>query len=232
MQITIANNKYNIPASLYDVKLIERIEFDRVHGVKLRDQLKKISEMKDTPARDLEFSDYHFSLACKTLSFFGQIPLDIVEYKTDINDVLTIYHHTMKGYTEDVDFGNQEFELNRCFYWMDEEWEIQPPELKQDSLMSFGEFLQAKQWVKSTWELSEEKWDAMHGLACVYFRKKGEKFSEAFMNEGNERNELMKKLPLEYAIHLGFFFRDSMTSYQNTLRYSSQTVDQDLAKQN
>lgn len=231
MQIKFADNHYNIPASLYDVKLWDRIEFDRMHGVILREQLKKISEMKEGPARDLDFTEYHGGLACRTLSFFGKIPYEIV-IDADLTDVLTIYHHTMKGYSEDVDFGNDQFELNRVFHWQNEEWVIQPPELKQDSIMTFGEFLQAKQWVKSTWELSEEKWDAMHGLACVYFRKKGEAFSEDFMNEGNERNELMKRLPLEYAIHLGFFFRDSMNSYLNTLRSSNQMVDPESVRQN
>ncbi len=223
MFITINEKEYKIPGSLQDVTLWDRILFDREHGKILKDQLKKVQEQKDTVARDLDFTEYHYNLALRTVSFFGKIPWEVI-IDTNITDVLSIYHHTMQSFTEDVDFGNAEFVPGQSFFWKNDEWFIQAPELRPDSQMTFGEFLQAKQWVKNTWELGEEKWDAMLGLACVYFRKAGEKFSEDFTNEGNARFELMKSLPLEYAIHVGFFFRDSILSYQKILLYSNQTT--------
>lgn len=223
MIITINDKKYRIPLTLKDVTLQQRILFDREHGKILKDQLKKITEMKDSVGRELEFTEYHANLACRTVSFFGDIPWEVI-IDTNLTDVFTIYHHTMKSFSEDIDFGNAEYELHRSFFWENDEWVIQAPELKPESTMALGEFLQAKQWVKNTWEFADEKWDALHGLACVYFRKKGEKFNEEFTQEGNARFELMKKLPMEYAIHLGFFFRDSILSYKKILLYSDPTT--------
>jgi hypothetical protein len=231
MFITIAEKSYKLPGSLRDVTIWDRILFDREHGKELKEQLKKLIDMKEGPMKELEFSDYHYQLACRNISFLGKIPWEVI-VDTDLAQVLSLYHHTTRSFTEDVDFGNQEFELNRTFFWENDEWQIQAPELRPDSEMSLGEFLQAKQWVKNTWELAEEKWDALHGLACVYFRKAGEKFNEDFTNEGSERYELMKRLPLEYAIHLGFFFRDSILSYLQILHFSNQTTDPGLARQN
>lgn len=228
MRITIDGKQYKIPASLMDVTLSERIEFDQQYGKELKKQLLLIHDMKDDINREVEFTCYHLELACKTLSFFGKIPLDIVQ-NTQIEEVLTIYHHTMKGFSEDVDFLNKEFELQNEFHWKDETWEITAPILKHDSLMSFAEFLDAKQSVKNLFELGEEKWGAMLSLACVYFRKKGEVYDDSFIKEDGERYQQMKVLPLQYAIHIGFFLKGSMDLYLRTfhsLRPEMTVVDQ------
>lgn len=215
MTITIEGTQYTIPSSLMAITLGDRIEFDKQYGKDLQELLKKISDMKEGPARDLEFTDYHCQLACKTLSFFGKIPLDIIE-NTAIDEVLTIYHHTMKLMSEDVDFKGPEFILKQEFLWQDEYWQIAPPELKHDSAMTFGEFLDAKQWVKNLWELGQEKWEAILMLCCVYFRKKGERYDKQWAMDGSDRYQLMKSLPLEYALHVGFFLSGTMHGYLKT----------------
>jgi hypothetical protein len=229
MKITIDDRDYELPASLNAVTLGQRIEFDNTHGKELREQLKKLIEMKEGPAKEMEFTDYHCQLACKSLSFFAGIPLDIV-YNTAIEDVLIMYHNTMKGYAEDVDFAAKEFELNQAFTWNDEIWMLAAPELKHDSKMTFGEFLDAKQWVKNLYELGQDKYEALLMLACVYLRKKGEPYSKELSNEGGERYRLMKSLPLDYALHVGFFLIDSIHSWLKT--YHSLIQQEKEADQN
>lgn len=223
MRIKIDGKEYKIPGSLMDITLAERIEFDNLYGKALKKQLGIIADMPDDVNREIEFTDYHLQLATKTLSFFGKIPLEIVE-QTQIDEVLTLYHHTLKGYSEDVDFTDKEFELQREFEWMDETWEIGSPMLKHDSTMTFAEFLDAKQSVKNLYELGEEKWSAMINLACVYFRKKGEDYKDDFIYEEGERYKLMKTLPLQYAIHIGFFLKGLMGLYLNTYPSLLQTT--------
>lgn len=212
MTITIEGKDYELPASLAAVTLGKRIEFDNLHGKGLREQLKKIIEMKDGLAKDMEFTDYHCQLACKSLSFFAGIPLDVVE-NTNIEEVLAVYHHTMRGYAEDADFANKEFQQLEEFYWNDETWVIAPPELKHDSKMTFGEFLDAKQWVKNLYELGQEKYEALLMLCCIYFRKKGERYTKDLSNESGDRYRLLRELPMEYALHVGFFLSVSMNSF-------------------
>lgn len=219
MRITIDGKQYKIPASLMDVTLSERIEFDQQYGKELKKQLLLIHEMKDDVFREVEFTDYHLQLACKTLSFFGKIPLDIVQ-NTQIEEVLTIYHHTMKGFSEDVDFLNKEFELQNEFHWKDETWEITAPTLRHDSLMSFAEFLDAKQSVQNLYEFGEEKYGALLVLCCIYFRKKNESYNKEFIIEKSERYELMKQLPMSYALHMGFFLANFQSLWLRTFQYS------------
>lgn len=221
MRIRINGSTYTIPASLMDITLQQRVDFDIQYGKALKKQLAKIIDMKDGIDRELEFTDYHLQLACQTLSFFGKIPLDVVR-QTQIEEVLTIYHHSMKGFSEDVDFADQNFQLQHEFNWMDETWQIAPPALKHDSRMDFGEFLDAKQIVKNLFELGDEKWGAVINLACIYFRRKDEEYDEALIKEDGERYRLMQKLPLQYGLHVGFFLRGSMDLYLKTFHSSSQ----------
>lgn len=217
MIITIEGTDYELPASLAAVNLGRRIEFDNQYGKDLREKLKKILEMKDGLAKDMEFTDYHCQLACKSLAFFAGMPLNVVE-NTSIEDVLVVYHQTMKGYAEDVDFANKEFEPLQEFYWNDEAWVIAAPELKHDSKMTFGEFLDAKQWVKNLYELGNDKYEALLMLCCIYFRKKDERYTKDLANENGDRYKLMKTLPMEYALHVGFFLSVSMSSFINLFR--------------
>lgn len=219
MRITIDGNHYELPATLHSVTLSQRIDFDKQHGKGLRDQLKKLIEIKDPVVRDIDFTAYHCQLACKTLSFFAGIPLDIVE-QTKLDEVLTLYHELMKGYSEDIDFASKEFQIQNEFIWNDETWVIAAPELKHDSAMNFGEFLDAKQWVKNLYELSQEKYESLLMLCCVYFRKKGEKYTKELCNNEGPRCLLLKTLPFDYAMHVGFFLSASMSSYMQAFHSS------------
>lgn len=225
MKVKINGQVYELPASLAAVTLQQRIDFDKQYGKGLREQLKKIIEIKDERLKEMEFTDYHCQLACKSLSFFAGIPLDIV-YNTAIEDVLAIYHSTMNGYAEDYDFANKEFDLKNEFAWKDEMWVVAPPELTHNSKMTFGEFINAKQTVQNMVELGDEKWGSLLPLCCIYFRKKDEAFSEEFLNETGDRYKLMQTLPLEYALHVAFFLKGSQDFWLKTSPYFRRAEDQ------
>jgi hypothetical protein len=225
MKLKIEGKEYDLPASLAYVTLQQRIDFDQQHGKALREQLKKTIDMKAGPLQEMEFTDYHYQLACKSLSFFAGIPLDIV-HDTAIDEVLAVYHGTMKSYADDIDFQNKEFELHDHFDWNDQVWTIAPPELKPDSKMTFGEFITSKQVVQNMVELGDEKWGALLPLCCIFFRKKDEPFKEEFTTEGNERYELMKSLPLQYALHVAFFLSVSQRTWLTTSQYSGKAGGQ------
>jgi hypothetical protein len=228
MKLTIEGKEYDLPASLAAVTLSQRIEFDKQYGKALRDELKKILETKNELVQEIQFTEYNCKLACQTLSFFAGIPLETV-YNTDIEDVFAIYQSVMKGYAEDADFNNKEFVLQNEFAWQDAIWTIAAPELKSDSKMTFGEFITSKQVVQNMMDLGDEKWGALLPLACIFFRKKDEAFSESFISEGSERYELMKSLPLEFALHVAFFLNASQYSWLNTSQYSGRAEGQQVA---
>lgn len=219
--IDIQGVEYSIPLLLHDITLGERIEYDRVYGNDLAAELKKIAEMKDNIFRESEFSTYQMSLACKTLSFFGKIPLGIVE-NTNIFQVLAIYDSLMKSYSEETNFADPERKIQNVFQWKDKDdiWALYAPELKQQSEITFGEIIDSKQVVLNLFEFGNGKWKSLLPLCCIYFRKIGEKYDAGFIIEGSERYELMKTLPLDYALEVAFFLSSSMTSLLLTSRFS------------
>lgn len=225
MKVKINDQEYNLPVSLAAVTLSQRIEFDKVYGKGQREDLKKILAIKDDWQKEMAFTDYHLKLAYESLIFFAGVPPDIMN-NTAIDDVLPLYHTIMKGYAEDQDFTNKEFELKHEFAWKDSIWTIAAPELKSDSKMTFGEFITSKQVVQNMMDLGDEKWGALLPLCCIFFRKKDEPFNEDFVNEGSERYELMKSLPLEFALHVAFFLSASQSFYLNTSQYSGKAEDQ------
>lgn len=239
MEVRIEGVEYNIPSSLMEVTLGERIAFDRQYGKALREQLQKIIDMKGGKkvkvedeemdiTKEMDFVEYHCSLACKSVSFFGKIPLHIVE-STDIMHVLAVYHAATQAISQDVDF-SADHQLVREFWWNDEKWVIAPPELSSNSKMSFGEFLDAKQWVKNTYEFSQQKWDALLGLCCVYFRREGEPYSKEMIEEGGQRYKLMETLPLQYALEVGFFLKSSIDFYLKIFHSSDRKTAESVAQ--
>lgn len=221
MQITINGQSYNIPVSLMDVTLADRIRYEQQYGKPLKERLKAILDIQDEFEKDLQIMEYQFELANKTLSFFGKIPLDIIE-QTAIEEVLIVYYQYLKAISEEVDYSEETYVMESSFTWQDATWELQPPELSDQSKMTFAEFLDAKQLVKNLWELSQDNWEALLMLCCVYLRKEGEEYSDNLINENGERYRLMQSLPLQYALQVGFFFTASMSLYMKTYHYSSQ----------
>lgn len=219
MQITIEDVQYNLPASLMDITLQQRIDFDKQYGKEQRAKLKVIRETEDPLTREMDFTEYHLDVACKTIAFFGSIPLETVLH-TAIDEVLAIYHMVMHPMTEEVDFNQPSFTLNLEFKWKDATWLLQTPDLKNNSKMTFGEFIDSKQIVHDLYEKEDQKWEALLSLACIFFRKKGENYCEELSIMEEPRCQLLKTLPLAYALHIGFFLSASQRSYKITSRYS------------
>lgn len=219
MQITIEDVQYNLPASLMDVTLGQRIEFDHLYGKEQRAKLKVIRETEDPQTREMDYTEYHLDMACKTISFFGKIPLEIIQ-NTAIDEVLAIYHTVMHPMTEEVDFNQPNFTLNLEFKWKDATWLLQTPELKNSSKMSFGEFIDSKQIIHDLFEKEDQKWEALLAISSIFFRKKNEAYSESLSEVEEPRYQLLKTLPLAYALHIGFFLSASRSSYKTTSRYS------------
>lgn len=205
MIITIEGIEYKIPATLSEITLNERIEFDRVYGKDLREQRKTLIENEEGE------TEYLIDAACKALSFYGKIDLEIVQ-QTAIEDVLVIQREVLHEFTADFDFNDPEMVVSEI-EWKGETWMIAPPELTNMSEMKFGEFLDSKQSVQNCQDQGEEIWGALLPLCCIYLRKKGEKYTESLLT--GEREKLMKTLPLDHAMRVFFFSKFLTPMSQN-----------------
>lgn len=215
MQILVNDTLVNIPSSLSEITLEERIRFHDQYGASLDEEITRITAMEEGQLKDLEWSHFHIDIACKTFSFFSGIDLDIVREAESLTTIMQIYNIVKTCLIEEP-----ELEATTTFNWKGEIWKIQPPILQADSAITFGEFIDSKQILQDMYELGAGKWDSLLRLCAIYLRKQGEGYEKTFALDNSPRLELMKSLPMDIALHVGFFLTNSMHIYWNTLACS------------
>lgn len=212
MRIIINDKEVVFPSSLSEYTLGQRIAFEQEHGELLGKMLDSILAMPDDEKKELELVNFQLEKMFRTFAFFAGCTLEAVQDAKFVDDVATIYYSCLAVLFEE----ESNLELQRSFIWKEEEWEIAAPELKHGDKMKFGEFIDAKQTVKDMADLGRGKWEAMLPLCAIYLRKKDEPYKPEFTYEGSDRQELMKSLPMDMAMQVGFFLSQILNFYLNT----------------
>lgn len=206
MRILINQNEVNIPSSLAEITLKQRIDFQKQHGDELLEIKKSIMEMDDEDQRELEALHVSFEEMFRTFSFFSGVPVEVIKESEFIDKIANIYHSCLACLNED----NSEMELQQEFIWNDEVWVIDKPELKNGDRMTFGEFIDSKQIISDMIKLGKNQWECMLNLCAIFLRRKDEPYHESFCYEGSDRLALMETLPMSIAIQVGFFLSGSL----------------------
>ena len=218
MEFKYKKKVYNIPASLQDYTLGQRIEFDEIHGEEIRqlhqEVFKKGEDGNELEPDELEVMMMSIAVATMNLSFFTGIPIQEVQENISVDDVMNIYYSCFHQLNEQQD----NLDLRTEFLWNDEFWYLESPELSYDSKITFNELITSKQIVKQMAEVGAGNWQGMLYLSAIYLKRKDEQFEESWMQEGSERLELMKDLPLDIALNVAFFLQSSMTMYMKTFQ--------------
>ncbi len=212
MQISINDKLVHIPTSLSEITLGDRIKFYNEYGKQLDEAVNQITAMEEGPLQDLEWTHFNIDIACKTFAFFSGIDLDVVRKAESLTTIMQVYNIVKACLLEEP-----ELEEKRTFTWKGEVWKIQPPILEANSTITFGEFIDSKQILQDMYELGAGKWDSLLRLCAIYLRKKGEAYEKTFALDNSPRLELMKSLPMDIALQVGFFLTSSMHIYWNTL---------------
>lgn len=211
MRLTINGEEVIFPTSLAEFTLGQRIAFQEEYGNDLDAWVQKILAMEEGLDKDLETMEFQFEKMFRTFAFFAGCTPDALKESEFVDDIANIYHSCLKVLFESED----EVKIEQQYSWEGEVWVIHPPHLKHDSKMKFGEFIDAKQIVKDLSDLGKGQWDKLLHLCAIYLRKPNEEYQEAFMYENSERIELMKHLPMDIAMGVGFFLTASMQLYMN-----------------
>lgn len=172
--------------------------------------------MENELEREVELSQFSLEKMFRTFAFFAGYPVESIKEYKGINDVANIYYACLAVLFEEED----KMELQKEFSWNGEKWFLSDPEIKQGSKDKFGAFVDAKQTVQNMLQLGQGKWAAILRLCAIYLRKEGEEYKEEFVYEGSERMELMKKLPMDIAMQVGFFLTSIQNFYLNTSTFS------------
>lgn len=224
MRIYINDKEVVFPSSLSEYTLGQRIAFQNEHGVILDKMLESILAMPDDAKRELETVNFQLEKMYRTFAFFAGCSVEAVKEEKFIDDVAKIYYSCLAVLFEEED----KMELQQSFIWKGEDWEISTPEVKHGDNKMFGEFIDAKQVVANMSDLGQSKWEAMLPLCAIYLRKKDEPYKKEFLYEGSERIEMMKELPMDIALQVGFFLSLTTAFYLNT---SKSSENQELKEQ-
>lgn len=214
MRIVINDRKIVFPSSLAEITLGQRIDFYNQFGKDLDERALQISKMDDSTDKEMAIIEFHFDKMLRTFSFFSDISVEAIRESDSviIETVANIYHSCLQQLLED----ESEFELQTEYSWHSEVWELCNPELKNGSGMTFGELIDAKQAVQNMTELGKGRWEAMLYLCAIFLRKRGESYQEGFLFENSDRLKLMRDLPLNIAMAVGFFLSSSLNIYMNS----------------
>jgi hypothetical protein len=217
MRILLNDKEVVIPSSLTEITLGQRIDFYNQYGKELEEMATSIIAMPDDVDKELEIAEFQMEKMFRTFAFFAGSTPEALKESQFIDDIATIYYSSLAVLLDE----EQKVELKSTYTWNGEEWHLHAPELKNGSRMSFGEFIDAKQMIKDMSDMGNGRWEAMLRLCAIYIRKKGEKYEESFLYEDSERLKLMRSLPMDIAMAVGFFLTCSVNISINILKSSS-----------
>lgn len=223
MKLLINNQPVTFPSSLSEFTLGQRIDFYTEHGRELEEMAKSILDMEEGFEKDLEISQFQFEQMFRTFAFFTGCTVEAAKDSQFVDDIARIYYSNLSVLFED----EQAIDLKQEFTWNHETWVLYPPELKHGDKITFGELVDSKQMVKDMIEVGRGKWEYMLPLCAIYLRRKDEAYQESWLYEGSERLQLMRSLPMDIALQVGFFLSSSMNIYMNIFRSSGQAKSKD-----
>ncbi len=218
MRVIINGKEAILPSSLREITLGQRIDFYEQHGRELDEMAASLTEMPDGPEKELEIAHFQFEKMFRTVAFFTNTSTEDLKQSEFVDTIANIYFASLAVIMED----EASLEPEKEFVWNNETWELHPPELKHGSHMTFGEFIDAKQMVQDMADLGRGKWESLLKLCAIFLRKKGEPYDESFMYEESERMQLMRSLPMDIALQVGFFLLGSMSLFISSFQSSTQ----------
>ena len=222
MKFIYKDSEYHVPTSLSQIKLKQKIEFDKLYGEKIEALKNEVFGDENKEVSDLDSMLLTFSIAAMNFSFFTGISLEEVEQNIAVDDVLNIYYSCFYQLFQQ----EEEIELQPEYLWKDEFWKLESPELTFESKITFNEFITSKQIVKQMSELASSHWESLPYLACVYLKREDESFEEKWLAPGSERMEMMLDLPMDIAVAVAFFLQNSMSLYLKTFPSLQQEVQE------
>ncbi len=212
LQFTYRDKTFQYPVTTAEVTLGQRVAFYEQYGKELDEAATALLSGENEEVNNADETEHVLDAACKTFSFFTEIPLQEVRQNIDVAQVYNIYNTCLHSIMADAE-GDKETLL---WEWEGDTWNIAPPVLSPMSDMTFNEFLTAKEITRQLQQMGGGRWEGLPYLCAIYLRKEGEEFNEIFVQPDSERLKIMQTLPLNIALAVGFFLSSTMSSYLNT----------------
>lgn len=217
MQVTVNGELFNIPYSLADIPLQKHIEYYDKYGSDLDKQLEEIQGRtygeEEELKKQIDLDNHIDNEALAWYSFWTNT--DITAFN-EINEVLSQYRILRYLLYEDM---QKVYELPAEIDWNGETWAIQDYKINPASNTRAIEIFTAKEVLLQMHNLKLSRWHSLIYLCVVFFRKRDEEFTGEMVHEKSERIELMKTLPLQYALQVAFFLNICVHIWSSTSAY-------------
>jgi hypothetical protein len=218
MNFEYNGQQYSYPATLSEITLKQRIELHAKYGHALDEAVKKSLEIESEIERAIQQTEIRILFACQCFSFFTGIDLETIKETFELSQIMNVYNASLALVLSE----ESELKELREFTFNKEQWILAPPQVTPQSRFTFNEFVTSKEIVRQLEQLGKGKWHSLLYLCCIYLRKEGEEFQEAWLEEGSERMMLMLNVPMDVALSVGFFLTNTMNLYLKALQSSSE----------
>jgi hypothetical protein len=221
MKILINDIEHDVPFDLSLMTLGQFLDYYEAYGRELDKELKALAEKKyvgdeDTieVLRTIDIDNHIDKEALAWFSFWTKMDFSAAKDEPFIAPVLTQYRILRYLLTKSEE---DSYTFPAEIEWNGEKWAISNFTVTPASDMTFNEVITSKEVMRQVFAISRSQWDALPYLCAVFFRKKGEAFSDGLIIEGCERLELIKSLPMTHALRVAFFLDNCVSIWTNTL---------------
>lgn len=201
MTLLINDTEIQIPHTIGDVTIGQRIDFHDQYGRDLAARAKEISQLEDGEEQEIALAELSLDRMYCAFAFFTGCTVDAVRDSTYVDQVAAVYYGLLADLLVDPEINE-----TNVFLWNDERWYLPDAILKHGDQMTFGEFIDAKQLVKDHIESGSDNLEYLVQICAIFLRKEGESYKESFLYEQSDRLLLMRTLPMDIAAAVAGWF--------------------------
>lgn len=213
MEILINNNIYNIPFDPLVITLGEYIDYLNLYGKELTKKFENAIKIEDLESRTIVLDNLLDEEAISWFSYWSKVDLLHAKSISGVRELLNLY----RGLRYLISINEENCDFSKEITWNGEIWEIQDFKINPASEMSFNEIVTSKEIQSQMHQLGANKFETLLYLSAIFFRKKGEAFKDEFVYENSERLNLMRELPLAYAMNVSLFLIVCANTYNQHL---------------
>lgn len=184
------------------ITIAQAIEFHQEFGQSIQGRVAIIEQMQEGEDKEFETLSFEIDHAYDMISFFTGANVDQLKEDMPVVDAIADYATKLQPLFID------EASSFKTVDYLNENWQLPNVELKPDSVMTFGEFIDSKVIVQSVIDAEGCKWEMLLYVAAIFFRKEHEQYSENFLYDNSERLKELSELPLSIAAGIGQWFND------------------------
>lgn len=223
MQFKINDTLVDVPTDLSVIPLGKFLKYWDLYGRELDKRLVEISkrDYDDEFDQTIDLLEQEYDEAIAWYSFFTGYDFSIIKEQPS-NELLAHY----RAIRELLRISEGEaYVLGKDIEWNGETWSIRDWKVTPQAGFTFNELLTSKEAARQIHSLGKGKWECLPYLCAVFFRKKGEPFTDDLVTDGGERLTLMQELPMSYALQVAFFLSVSVSIAARTFQSLGEAVE-------